>query len=140
MPSSTVQTSSPQTSTLQTSTLHASTLQASVVVGRSGGLVGFNDRLVVAPDGRVTGSTRGGKVDCTLEADLADVIRTKGSMARTEATATAPPGNDRVHVWIENAQGTVQLGEATRGDELSRAVVTLLNDVQLTAAERTHCR
>ena len=39
-----------------------------VRLARVGGVAGFQDVLVVAPDGSVTGTTRAGAVDCTVPA------------------------------------------------------------------------
>jgi len=102
---------------------------------RSGGLAGFDDRLAVAPDGRVTGTTRTASVDCAVA----------GQTVETLATAPAPSvapaaGADRMTVTLLRDDGTVDLGEAQGGDPLSTTARALLDDVQLPPDQRTVCR
>lgn len=106
-----------------------------VRLARVGGLAGFQDVLVVAPDGQVTGTTRAGAVDCTVSAETVQVL------------ATAPPpttglnaGNDRIATSVERDGTTFDLGEAQGSDRLSATARVLLDDVQLPPAERTVCR
>jgi hypothetical protein len=98
-------------------------------------VTGFQDVVAVAPDGRVTGTTRGGAVDCTVPAATVLVL----------ATAAAPTtglnaGNDRIAASVEREGTTIDLGEAQGGDPLSTTARELLDDVQRPAGERTVCR
>ncbi len=106
-----------------------------VRLARVGGVAGFQDALVVAPDGAVTGTTRSGAVSCTVPAATVQVL------------ATAPPpttgpdaGNDRITASVERDGTTIDLGEAAASDPLSTAAREVLDDVQLPKAQRTVCR
>jgi hypothetical protein len=106
-----------------------------VNLARVGGVAGFQDVLAVAPDGRVTGTTRNGAVDCTVPATTVQVL------------ATAPPpttglnaGNDRIAASVERDGTTIDLGEAAGSDPLSTAAREVLDDVQLPEDQRTVCR
>jgi hypothetical protein len=106
-----------------------------VKLARVGGVAGFQDVLTVAPDGRVTGTTRNGAVDCTVPAAMVQVL------------ATAPPpttglnaGNDRIAASVEREGTTIDLGEAAGSDPLSTAAREVLDDVQLPEDQRTVCR
>ena len=102
---------------------------------RSGGVAGFDDRLTVAPDGRVTGTTRTAPVDCAVAAQVAQTL------AGAPAPSVAPAaGTDRMTVVLLRADGAVDLGEAQGGDPLSTTARTLLDDVQLPPDQRTVCR
>ncbi|HEU5454826.1 MAG TPA: hypothetical protein VFU85_03995 [Nocardioides sp.] len=102
---------------------------------RSGGLAGFDDRLVVAPDGRVTGATRTASVECAVAAQTVETLAT--AAAPTVAPAA---GADRMTVTLVRGDGTVDLGEAQGGDPLSTTARALLDDVQLPPDQRTVCR
>lgn len=106
-----------------------------VALERTGGVAGFADRLEVAADGHVTGTTRSATVDC----------RVPGETVQTLATAPAPTvapaaGTDRMTVTLHRDAGQVDLGEAQGSDPLSTTARTLLDDVQLAPAHRTLCR
>lgn len=106
-----------------------------VRLARVGGVAGFQDVLVVAPDGHVTGSTRDGPVTCSVPAQTVQVL------------ASAPPpttglnsGNDRIATSVERDGTTLDLGEAEGADPLSTTARSLLDDVQLPEGRRTLCR
>ncbi|MFL6078612.1 MAG: hypothetical protein ACJ714_01655 [Ornithinibacter sp.] len=106
-----------------------------VRLARVGGVAGFQDALVVAPDGRVSGTTKNGAVACTVPDATVQVL------------ATAPPpttgldaGNDRIAASVERDGTTIDLGEAAGSDPLSTAAREVLDDVQLPTAQRTVCR
>ncbi len=107
-----------------------------VVLTRTGGLAGYDDRLEVAPDGAVTGTTRGGEVTCRVASDLATILAT--GVAPSPAGPAA--GTDRMTVTLTRGATSVPLGEAQGGDPLSEAARTLLDDVQQPANARTVCR
>jgi hypothetical protein len=116
-------------------TTRPSPTASDVRLARVGGVAGFQDTLVVAPDGAVTGTTKNGAVSCTVPA------------ATVEVLATAPPpttglnaGNDRIAASVERDGTTVDLGEAAGSDPLSTAAREVLDDVQLPQAQRTVCR
>ena len=118
-----------------TTTAAPSGTASEVRLARVGGVAGFQDVLVVAPDGRVTGTTRGGSVSCTVPAQTVQVL----------ATAAAPTtglnaGNDRIATSVERDGTTLDLGEAQGADPLSTTARSLLDDVQLPEGQRTLCR
>ena len=102
---------------------------------RTGGVAGFDDRLSVAADGRVTGSTRTASVDCAVPAETVQTLAT--APAPTVAPAA---GTDRMTVTLRRDGGAVDLGEAQGSDPLSTTARTLLDDVQLPPDQRTVCR
>ncbi|HWO51739.1 MAG TPA: hypothetical protein VNN23_09090 [Ornithinibacter sp.] len=102
---------------------------------RSGGLAGFDDRLAVAPDGRVTGTTRTASVDCAVAAQTVETLATAPA-----PSVAAAAGADRMTVTLLRDDGTVDLGEAQGGDPLSTTARALLDDVQLPPDQRTVCR
>jgi len=102
---------------------------------RSGGLAGFDDRLAVAPDGRVTGTTRTASVDCAVAAQTVETLATAPA-----PSVAAAAGADRMTVTLLRDDGTVDLGEAQGGDPLSTTARALLEDVQLPPDQRTVCR
>jgi len=102
---------------------------------RTGGVAGFDDRLSVAPDGHVTGTTRTTPVDCAVPA------ATVQTLATAPAPSVAPAaGADRMTVTVRRDSGAVPLGEAQGSDPLSTTARGLLDDVQLPADQRTVCR
>jgi len=102
---------------------------------RTGGVAGFDDRLSVAPDGHVTGTTRTASVDCAVP------VTTVQTLATAPAPSVAPAaGTDRMTVSLRRASGAVPLGEAQGSDPLSTTARGLLDDVQLPAEQRTVCR
>jgi hypothetical protein len=106
-----------------------------VKLARVGGVAGFSDVLVVAPDGAVTGTTKNGAVSCTVPE----------ATVQTLATAPAPTtglnaGNDRIAASVEREGTTIDLGEAAGSDPLSTAAREVLDDVQLPQVQRTVCR
>ncbi len=107
-----------------------------MVLTRTGGLAGFDDRLEVSPDGRVRGTTRTGEVDCG-----ADVL-VLTNLSQAPAPPSPPPaaGTDRMTVTLTRDGTSIPLGEAQGGDPLSEAARTLLDDVQQPADARTVCR
>lgn len=105
-----------------------------VRLARVGGVAGFRDVLVVAPDGRVTGTTRAGAVDCTVPAGTVQVLAT-GAPPTTGLNA----GNDRIATSVERGGTTFDLGEAQGTDPLSTTARALLDDVQLPEGRRTVC-
>ena len=105
-----------------------------VRLARVGGVAGFLDVLTVAPDGRVTGTTRAGEVDCTVPATTVQVLATAAP-----PTTGLNAGNDRIATSLERDGTTFDLGEAQGSDPLSAAARTLLDDVQLPEARRTVC-
>lgn len=102
---------------------------------RSGGLAGFDDRLAVAADGRVTGTTRTASVDCVVPAETVQTLAT--APAPTVAVAA---GTDRMTVTLQRDGGAVDLGETQGSDPLSTTARTLLDDVQLPPDQRALCR
>ncbi len=105
-----------------------------VRLARVGGVAGFQDVLVVAPDGSVTGTTRSGQVDCTVPAATVQVLATAAP-----PTTGLNAGNDRIATSVEREGTTFDLGEAQGTDPLSRAARTVLDDVQLPRDQRTVC-
>jgi hypothetical protein len=105
-----------------------------VRLARVGGVAGFLDVLVVAPDGRVTGTTRAGEVDCTVPPATVQVLATAAP-----PTTGLNAGNDRIATSLERDGTTFDLGEAQGNDPLSAAARTLLDDVQLPESRRTVC-
>ena len=87
-----------------------------VRLARVGGVAGFQDVLVVAPDGRVTGTTRAGAVDCTVPAGTVQVLATAAP-----PTTGLNAGNDRIATSVERDGTTFDLGEAQGTDPLSTA-------------------
>ena len=133
--SSTPGSSSSSTSATASQTAAPSPTASEVKLARVGGVAGFQDTLVVAPDGTVTGTTKNGAVDCTVPAATVQVL----------ATAPAPTtglnaGNDRIAASVERDGTTIDLGEAAGSDPLSTAAREVLDDVQLPDAQRTVCR
>ncbi|NHN54584.1 hypothetical protein G9U51_02165 [Calidifontibacter sp. DB0510] len=109
-----------------------------LTVHRSGGIAGFADDVTIAADGTVTGSTRAGTVDCRLDQTLMDPLR-----AHAPAAASSGPslsGADRMPVWVENAFGRTDLGEAADAEGLSGAVSAILSELNQPAEQRRHCR
>ena len=102
---------------------------------RTGGVAGFDDRLSVAADGAVTGSTRTASVDCAVPNETVQTLAT--APAPTVAPAA---GTDRMTVTLRRDGGVVDLGEAQGSDPLSTTARTLLDDVQLPPDQRTVCR
>ena len=105
-----------------------------VRLARVGGVAGFQDVLVVAPDGRVTGTTRAGAVDCTVPAGTVQVLATAAP-----PTTGLNAGNDRIATSVERDGTTFDLGEAQGTDPLSTTARALLDDVQLPEGRRTVC-
>jgi len=105
-----------------------------VRLARVGGVAGFQDVLVVAPDGSVTGTTRAGAVDCTVPAATVQVLATAAP-----PTTGLNDGNDRIATSVERDGTTYDLGEAQGTDPLSTTARALLDDVQLPEDRRTVC-
>ena len=103
-------------------------------LARVGGVAGFQDVLVVAPDGRVTGTTRAGPVDCSVPAGTVQVLATAAP-----PTTGLNDGNDRIAASVERDGTTLDLGEAQGTDPLSTAARELLDDVQLPQDQRAVC-
>ena len=127
-------TASPRSGSGETTTVPGGAASATDL-RRTGGVAGFDDRLSVAADGRVTGSTRAASVDCTVP----------DGTVQTLATAPAPTvapaaGTDRMTVTLRRDSGAVDLGEAQGSDLLSSTARGLLDDVQLPPDQRTVCR
>ena len=127
-------TTSPTGTPARTSTA-ASDAASATALRRSGGLAGFDDRLAVAPDGRVTGTTRTASVDCAVAAQTVETLATAPA-----PSVAAAAGADRMTVTLLRDDGTVDLGEAQGGDPLSTTARALLEDVQLPPDQRTVCR
>ncbi|MFQ6171859.1 hypothetical protein ACK8HX_09655 [Oryzobacter sp. R7] len=108
---------------------------ATVVLTRTGGLAGFSDRLDIAPDGTVTGTTRSGEVSCRIDADLAAAL-----VSGPAPTVAPAAGTDRMAVTLQRLGTTATLGEAQGPDALSTAARSLLDDVQQPEGARTICR
>lgn len=108
---------------------------ATVVLARTGGLAGFSDRLDIAPDGTVTGTTRSGEVSCRIDADLAATL-----VSGPAPTVAPAAGTDRMTVTLQRLGVTAALGEAQGADALSSAARALLDDVQQPEAARAVCR
>lgn len=106
-----------------------------VRLARVGGVAGFQDALAVAPDGSVSGSTRGGAVDCTVPVATAQVLATAAP-----PTTGLNAGNDRIATSVERGGTTYDLGEAQGSDPLSTTARELLDDVQQPEGQRTLCR
>jgi hypothetical protein len=102
---------------------------------RTGGVAGFDDRLSVAADGVVSGTTRTAAVDCTVSAQT---VRTLASAPPPSIAPAA--GTDRMEVTLRREDGTVDLGEAQGADPLSTTARGLLDDVQRPQDQRTVCR
>jgi len=102
---------------------------------RSGGVAGFDDRLSVAADGRVTGTTRSATVECEVPDETVQTLATAAAPAPAPAA-----GTDRMTVTLARDGGPVALGEAQGTDALSTTARTLLDDVQLPPGTRTLCR
>ena len=127
-------TPSPTGTPARTSTA-AGDAASATALRRSGGLAGFDDRLAVAPDGRVTGTTRTASVDCAVAAQTVETLATAPA-----PSVAAAAGADRMTVTLLRDDGTVDLGEAQGGDPLSTTARALLEDVQLPPDQRTVCR
>lgn len=106
-----------------------------VRLARVGGLAGFQDVLVVEPDGHVTGTTRAGAVDCIVPAGTVQVLATAAP-----PTTGLNAGNDRIATSVERDGTTFDLGEAQGSDPLSTTARDLLDDVQQPEGQRTLCR
>jgi len=108
---------------------------SATALDRTGGVSGFADRLTVAADGHVTGTTRSGSVDCRVPATAATTLA-------SAPAPTVPPaaGTDRMTVTVTRDEGPADLGEAQGSDPLSTTARQLLDDVQLPTAQRTVCR
>ncbi len=102
---------------------------------RSGGLVGFADRLTIAADGHVTGTTKGGAVDCTTERDVAEALA--AALDRKDAATRA--GSDRIEVTLAGGGRQVSLGEASGQDPVTVAAGALLGAVQHPPAPGSPC-
>ncbi len=106
-----------------------------VRLARVGGLAGFQDVLVVEPDGHVTGTTRAGAVDCVIPAGTVQVLATAAP-----PTTGLNAGNDRIASSVERGGTTFDLGETQGSDPLSTTARALLDDVQQPEGQRTLCR
>jgi len=109
-----------------------------ITITRTGGLVGFEDHLVVAADGTVTGTTRAGSLSCRLDEAVATGLATPLSAVPTSGTGPTT-GPDSLVITVSAGGETVHLGGAGT-DPLSRAVTQLLADVILPADQRSLCR
>jgi hypothetical protein len=108
-------------------------------VTRSGGLAGFDDHLVIAADGTVTGRTRSGPVACRLAPAVAAALATAVTSAPTSGTGPTT-GADALVITVAAGGRTVYLGGSAGTDSASQAVVALLADLTVPAAQRTVCR
>ena len=114
----------------------SSTPSTPVVLTRTGGLAGHDDRVEVAADGSVTGTSKAGAVSCRVAADLARTLAT----GATPSPAGPAAGTDRMTVTLTRGGTSIPLGESQGGDPVSEAARTLLDDVQQPADARTVCR
>ena len=103
---------------------------------RTGGLAGFRDRLAITAEGRVTGTTGGGTVDCTVAASVAGAL----AAALDGPDASPRAGSDQMGVVLAGGGRQVSLGEATGGDAASTAAADLLDAVQRPMTAGAPCR
>ena len=110
-----------------------------VTITRTGGLAGFDDRLVLEQDGSVTGTTKAGPVSCRVRADVADALAHAAATAPTEGTGPTSDVADAIVITIVAGSHTAFLGGSAAGDPGSEAVTALLGDLTRPEAERTVC-
>lgn len=108
-----------------------------VTITRTGGIIGYDDRVSVAPSGAVTATRKGVAVSCSVPVTVAYLLATGAASA---APAPTRSGSDVIHVTISSDGRTTPLGEGGESDELSRVVAAILADLGLPAEERTTCR
>ncbi len=111
-----------------------------VTITRTGGIAGFDDRLVVAADGSVTGRTRAGAVSCSLPADMAAGLAAAVATAPSEGSGPTSGLPDALVVTVSAGGRTAYLGGSAGSDAGSQAVVALLADLTLPPGQRTLCR
>lgn len=92
-----------------------------VTISRSGGIAGFNDRIVVDTGGATTvTSKRGTAGRCTLTADtLARLLAAVGALPKAGSpTTTGPQIADEMFTTVEapGTKGPVRLADATGAD------------------------
>jgi hypothetical protein len=102
---------------------------------RSGGIAGFRDVLTVAADGHVTGTTKGGTVDCTTEPSVASTL----AAALGSAGAQRRSGSDQMAVTLSGGGRQVSLGEASGPGAAASVATELLNAVQQPPAPGGRC-
>jgi hypothetical protein len=111
-----------------------------VTVTRTGGIAGFDDHLVVAADGSVTGSTKAGPVTCAVTAATATGLALAAATPPAGGSGVTSGVADAMVVTVAAGGHTAYLGGSAGNDAGSRAVNAFLADLTLPADERTLCR
>jgi hypothetical protein len=112
---------------------------APVTIERSGGVAGFHDRVVVAADGTVTATTRGGATTCSVDPAFVAALQVLALAASTSATTSYPVGTpDAMTVVLTTANGSVTLDPGAL-PATAPQVGQLLDDVGRAAADRSLC-
>jgi hypothetical protein len=109
-----------------------------VTIGRSGGVAGFSDTMVVEASGAVRATKRSGSITCRIDDTLVDELREATGSVSGSASATPEHPDDLVVVVI-TAQGSARAtDEQLRGP--MAPVANLLADLDKAASERRLCR
>jgi hypothetical protein len=106
-----------------------------LTVTRSGGIAGFRDLLTVTADGHVTGTTKGGTVDCTTDPSVAATL----AAALGSAGGQPRSGSDRMTVTVSGGGQQVSLGEASGPGSAASVATELLNAAQQPPAPGGRC-
>jgi hypothetical protein len=109
-----------------------------VTIDRSGGIAGFSDHVVVAADGWVTATSKGGgSAACRVDDEvLAALARLAGSA--TGSPSSTSQGADSLTVVLSSSKGTVSLDPGalpSTAPELGQ----LLNDLGRQPSSRAVC-
>jgi hypothetical protein len=118
-------------------------LNGPLTVTRSGGVAGFQDRVIITADGEATVTSRGAQpAQCRVEASLMrSIARAVAAVdwASLPAPSTQPKHPDDLVVVVSSGGSGARLEDPAVKD-LAQPVTDLLNDVSAPPAQRTLCR
>lgn len=113
-----------------------------LTVTRKGGIIGFNDSLVIGPDGSVTMSVRDRSGRCKVDATLLSTIAAAVKGIDWKTLPGKPPTArfpDDLVIAVGSQGGNTRLDDP-RVKSLSQPLNTLLGDADAPPASRKHCK
>lgn len=112
-----------------------------LTVTRRGGIIGFNDSLVIGPDGSVTMSVRDRSGRCKVDPTLLSTITAAVKDIDWRTLPGKPPTPrfpDDLVIAVGSQGGSTRLDDP-RVKSLSQPLNTLLSDADAAPAARKHC-
>lgn len=117
-------------------------LNGPLTVTRSGGVAGFQDRVIITADGQATVTSRGGPAaQCRVEATLMRSISRAAAAvdwASLPPPSTQPKHPDDLVVVVSSGRFGARLEDPAVKD-LAQPLTDLLNDATAPAAQRKLC-